>query len=222
MPLRLLALTGFVLLFAASAMAQFGVAKPTPKNADEYLAERAMREAAALTEGVAGREVIKPEDGIDLARAEDRMETALAVYHRLCDDQALPRDQRARNCFAKADMYRRGMGTEQDYRVAKAHYDDACLTGRHVGACMQQAYISQKGRDGQVDLEHARVLYEQACSLKDPGGCAGLGNMMYMGRGGSRDQATAVRLLQDACVAEYEWACTRLIEYGLPSRLDRY
>lgn len=222
MSFRPVILVVLALFVAASASAQFGTPKATPLNADEYLAERALREAARLTEGVAGRDVIRPEDGVDLARAEERMETALAVFERLCRDRALPQDQWARNCFQLGNMYRRGMGTEQDYRVAKTQYDAACLQGRHVGACMQQAYIAQIGSSGDKDLDHARTLYEQACTLDDPGGCAGLGNMMYMGRGGSRDRPTAIRLLQDSCRAEYEWACTRLIEYGLPARLDRF
>lgn len=208
--------------FAATASAQFGKTQPTPKNAEEYFAERAMRDAARLTYGVEGRDVIKPEDGIDLARAEHRMEEALAIYDRLCTDRSLPRDQWARNCFALGDMHRRGSGTEQDYAKAKGHYDSACLDGRHAGACMQQAYISQKGSAGEKDLDHARTLYDRACVLDEPGGCAGLGNMMYMGLGGVRDRPTAVRLMQESCAAEYEWACTRLIEYGLPTRLDRY
>lgn len=217
----------FVLLLLAmtliaSASAQFGKPQPTPKNQDEYMAERAMREASRLTEGVAGRDIIRPEDGVDLARAESRMETALAIYERLCADRSLPQDQWARNCYALGDMHRRGLGTEQDYPIAKQHFDAACLEGRHTGACMQQAYISQKGHAGDVDSEHARALYEKACSLRDPGGCAGLGNMMYMGVGGIRDRSRAVRLLQESCRDEYEWACTRLVEYGLPARLDRY
>ena len=222
MPFRLLALLLISAAFAASAFAQFGKPQPTPKNQDEYLAERAMREASRLTQGVAGRDIIRPSDGVDLARAEERMETALAVYTRLCADRSLPQDQWARNCFARGEMHRRGSGTEQDYAEAKASYDAACLDGRHTGACMQQAYISQKGSAGEIDLDHARVLYDRACSLRDPGGCAGLGNMMYMGLGGTRDRPTAVRLLQDSCADEYQWACTRLVEYGLPTRLDRY
>jgi TPR repeat protein len=222
MIVRLFASLCCAIALTATASAQFGKPEPTPKNADEYFAERAMRDAARLTYGVEGREVIKDADGIDLARAEERMEEALAIYDQLCSDRTLPRDQWARNCFALGDMHRRGSGTEQDYAKAKLLYDAACFDGRHAGACVQQAYISQKDNDGDIDLDHARALYVQACSLNDPGGCAGLGNMMYMGLGGPRDRPRAVRLLQDSCADEYEWACTRLIEYGLPTRLDRY
>jgi len=203
------------------AHAQFGAPKPTPKSADEYFAERALRDAARLTEGVSGREVIKPEDGVDLARAEQRMEAALEVYNRLCTDRTLPRDQWARNCFALGEMYRRGTGTEQDYQRAKTLYDEACFDGDHTGACMQQAFISQKGTGGDVDLPYAWALYDHGCKLDDAAACAGLGNMMYMGRGGRRDQSEAIRLLQESCADEYEWACPRLIEYGLPAPLDR-
>nr|WP_070960100.1 tetratricopeptide repeat protein [Hyphomonas sp. Mor2] len=219
---RFLVILCFGLAFASTASAQFGKPQPTPKNGDEYFAERAMRDAARLTHGVEGREVVKDNDGVNLARAEQRMEQALEIYDRLCSDRTLPQDQWARNCFALGDMYRRGSGTEQNYAKAKASYDAACLEGRHTAACMQQAYISQKGSAGSIDLDHARVLYDHACDLRDPGGCAGLGNMMYMGLGGVRDRSTAVRLLQDSCADGYEWACTRLTEYGLPTRIDRY
>lgn len=215
MLIRHLALLIFAIAFAATASAQFGKPKPTPKNADEYFAERAMRDASRMTFGVEGREVVRAEDGVDLARAEARMEEALEIYERLCADRALPRDQWARNCFSLGEMHRRGTGTVQDYAKARVHYDTACLVGRHTGACMQQAYISQKGEARDKDLDHARALYEQACDLDDPGGCAGLGNMMYAGLGGNRNRTEAAQLLQDSCGDGYQWACTRLTEYGL-------
>ena len=222
MRIRFLTMLCLAIALSTSAWAQFGKSKPTPKNADEYFAERAMRDAARLTEGVLGREVIRESDGVNLERAEARMEEAFEVFDRLCYDRALPQDQWARNCFSLADMHRRGHGTTQDHAAAKTLYDEICFSARHAGACVQQAYISQLGTGGSVDLEHARSLYDRACDLKDPGGCAGLGNMMYMGLGGSRDRSRAVSLLQGACADEFDWACTRLIEYGIPDRIDRY
>jgi len=219
---RSLALLSLSLVLASSAFAQFGKPQPTPKTADEYFAERAMRDASRLTQGVLGRDIIRPEDGVDLQRAESRMEEAIEIFARLCSDRSLPQDQWARNCYSLADMHRRGLGTEQDYAKAETYYNSACFVGRHPGACTQQAYISHKGSGGKTDLEYARSLYGQACRLKDPGGCSGLGNMLFMGIGGPRDRSRAVMLLQDACADEYEWACTRLTEYGQPTRLDRY
>ena len=215
MQFRGLALLMLSLVFAMSAFAQFGKPKPTPKTTEEYFAERALRDASRLTQGVAGRDIIRPSDGIDLQRAESRMDEAFNIYTNLCSDRALPQDQWARNCFALADMYRRGLGTEQDYDLARTHSDAACIEGRHTGACMQQAYISQKGSDGEPDLEHARALYDQACELDDPGGCAGLGNMVYAGLGGPRDRQQGANLLQASCADGYQWGCTRLTEYGL-------
>ena len=212
---RTLALLTLALVFATSSFAQFGKSKPTPKTAEEYFAERAMRDASRLTQGVAGREVIRECYGIVLQRAESRMEEAFAIHDKLCADRTQPRDQWARNCFALADMYRRGLATEQDFAKAKTHYDAACFDGDHAGACIQQAYNSQKGEERYVDLEHARALYTQACELDDPGGCAGRGNLMYAGLGGSRDRIRAANLLQDSCGEGYQWACTRLSEYGL-------
>lgn len=215
MLVRLFALLIAMAMLSSAASAQFGKQKPTPKNADEYFAERAMRDAARLTEGVAGRDIIRSVDGIDLERAEERLDEAFAIYERLCTDRNLPQDQWARNCFALADMYRRGLATEQNYSVARLHYDAACLEGRHTESCIQQAYISQKGPDTEIDVEHARALYQHACDLKEAAGCAGLGNMMYAGIGGSRNRLEAAELLQDSCAEGYQWACTRLSEYGL-------
>ncbi|MEO0449965.1 MAG: tetratricopeptide repeat protein [Pseudomonadota bacterium] len=215
MLIRAFAIFCLSLALSGAAFAQFGKPKPTPKTSDEYFAERAMRDAARLTEGIAGRDIIRPVDGVDLERAEERLEQAFTIYERLCTDRALPQDQWARNCFALADMYRRGLATEQDYPVARQHYDAACLEGRHVESCIQQAYISQKGPDAEIDVEHARALYQHACDLNDPAGCAGLGNMMYAGIGGSRNRLEAAELLQDSCADGYQWACTRLSEYGL-------
>lgn len=215
MPFRGLALLTLSILFALSAAAQFGKAKPTPKSAEEYFAERALRDASRLTQGVAGRDIVRPSDGVDLQRAESRLDQAFEIYTKLCSDRTTPQDQWARNCFSLADMYRRGLGTEQDYDAAKRYYNDACLEGDHAASCIQQAYISQKVSGERADLEHARILYEQACDLKDPAGCAGLGNMMYAGLGGTRDRQRAANLLQDSCAEGYQWACTRLTEYGL-------
>ena len=215
MVFRNLTLCILALVFSASAMAQFGKPKPTPKNAAEYFAERAMRDAARLSQGVGGRDIIRPSDGVDLERAEERMEEAFAIYEQMCEDRTLPRDQWARNCFALGDMHRRGLATEQDFVRARIYYDAACLEGRHTESCIQQAYLSQKGPERQVDLRHARSLYDHACDLKDPAGCAGLGNMMYAGLGGSRNRTQAAQLLQESCSDGYDWACSRLSEYGL-------
>ena len=116
---RTLALLTLALVFATSSFAQFGKSKPTPKTAEEYFAERAMRDASRLTQGVAGRDVIRASDGIDLQRAESRMEEAFAIHDKLCADRTQPRDQWARNCFALADMYRRGLATEFHQHVAQ-------------------------------------------------------------------------------------------------------
>lgn len=220
---RLFACLSLTILLSATASAQFGKPKPTPISAEEYHAERALRDASRLTEGVAGRDIIKPEHGIDLERAQLRFDEAREIYTKLCENRSLPRDQWARNCNTLGDIYRRGMGVAQDYTAARTYYDDACLLGRHVNACMQQAFISQKGRDDdEPDMEHARKLYSFACNLRDPGACAGYGNLLYVGLGGTQDRPRGIRLMQDSCRDGYEWACTRLEEFGLPARINRY
>jgi len=219
--MRFLALIGFFVLFSLSAAAQFGKPKPTPKNAAEYFAERALVDAGRLAEG-SYKDALADSDIAKLERSEARLAEALEGFTALCEDRSLPRDQWARNCFALGHMHRKGQGTEQDYAAAKIHYDAACLEGRHLEACMQQAYTSHKGSAGERDYEHARLLYSSACDLRHAGACAGLGNMLYRGLGGTEDRPKGTRLMQDACRDQYEWACSRLSDYGLPVRIDSF
>ncbi len=120
------------------------------------------------------------------------------------DDQA---------CFSLADMYRRGLGGDQDYRKAADHYRKAC-DGRLAEACSGLAYLMIKGLGMDTDLAGARNLYEQACDYGDVSGCAAYGNMVYTGQGGRKNVAEGTRLLQDACDKDYEWACERLSTLG--------
>jgi len=196
-----------------AAHAQFGKTEPTPLSKDEYYAQRAMSEAGRLSEGVFG-DIITDEDAIDLRRAQIRLDEARTIYTSLCADTDLPLDQRARTCHALADLYRRGLGISQNYELARQHYDWACLTGNHIPACMQQAYTAHTDHDGRTDYAYARKLYDHACQLSHPAGCAGLGNMMMTGLGGKKDRRQGLSLMQEACSSGDSWACQRLITYG--------
>lgn len=209
-------LTVFCLSLFATALpgaAQFGKPAPTPVSSQEYYANRAIVDAGRLSEGVYG-DVVTDSDPVDLRRAQIRFDEAREIYTEMCADTSLPRDQRARTCHALGDIYRRGSGVEQDYAVAKQHFDWACLTGDYADACMQQAYTSHTEHDGTLDFPHARLLYDHACQLGHQAACGGLGNMFYAGLGGPKDRTQGLMLMQNACAAQDSWSCDRLTTYG--------
>ena len=213
-----------ILLLALPAAARFGDDQPTPLSAEELYADRAFSEASRLSAGVGG-DVITKDAIFNLERAQERFDTARIYYQDLCENRELPTDQWARNCYKAADMYRRGLGMAQDYRLARQFYTDACLDGEHVDSCLQQAHLSHIGRDTRdapQDYLLARQLYRRACSLKSPAGCAGLGNMLYRGQGGEQDRTRGSRLLQEACAEGYDWSCERLRVFGLPETLEKF
>lgn len=212
------------LALSLPAAAQFGAPPPTPASPTELYADRAYAEASRLSAGVGG-EVITKEALFDLERSQQRFDEARQYYQAACDDRSQPTDQWTRNCYKVAEMYRRGIGSTQDYRLARKLYLDACRDGDHVDACLQQAHLSHVGRDTREapqNYELARELYTRACDLGDPSGCAGLGNMLYRGQGGEQDRTRGSRLLQRACADDYDWACERLQAFGLPETLEKF
>lgn len=206
-------------LFAlpVAAAAQFGPEPGSPRTAKEIYADRAMKDAASLIR-VTPTDVVSAKDGIDPQRAQTWHDQARVRYGELCRDRRTRADAWSRNCYKLADIYRRGLGVPQDYTRAKTLYTDACIQGDHVAACLQQAYTDHTGNAGEKDWPNARTLYEVACDAGDPSGCAGLGNMLYRGQGGRADRRLGAALIQDACAAEYAWACERLEGFGLPRR----
>ena len=116
-------------------------------------------------------------------------------------------------CFELADMYRKGLGGDQDYKSAADNYRKAC-DGKVAEACSGLAYLTVQGRGMDADTARARQLYDKACDYGDVSGCAAYGNMMYTGEGGSKNVAEGTRLLQESCDEAYEWACERLSTLG--------
>ncbi len=219
---RLIALLACLSLMPLAASAQFGPKPPTPYSPEELYADRLYNEGGRLSSGVPGN-VVTDDSGLDFERAQDRFDESRGLYQTLCDSTEAEQDQWARNCHKVADMYRRGIGVSQDYRLARNLYDRSCLQGDHIVACTQQAYLSHLGRGARrSDMEHARELYDHACGLKDPRGCAGLGNMLYRGQGGDLDRTRGSRLLQQSCASDYDWACERLKGFGIPETLERF
>ena len=204
-------------LLTSPAWAQFGPKPPTPRVAKEIQADRAMTDAAQLHR-TQYTDVVSDKDGIDPDQANRWYTLARDNYTELCADRESATDFWSRNCYKLADIYRRGLGVTQDYDRASTLYTDACLQGRHLEACLQQAYIDHVGNAGAKDWPNARKLYKTACDMGDASGCAGLGNMLYRGQGGSPDRNLGARLLQDACTDEYTWACERIVSYGIPDR----
>ncbi|MEO1643481.1 MAG: tetratricopeptide repeat protein, partial [Pseudomonadota bacterium] len=151
----------------------------------------------------------------------DRMQfwfdQAREVYEPLCADRDARKDLWARNCFRLADMYRRGLGVEQDYERASKLYLAACEKGDNLDACLAQAYIDHSGNGGERNWTRARTLYEAACNQDSAIGCAGLGNMVYRGQGGITNRRRGAQLLRRACKDDYAWACERLEGFGLPA-----
>ncbi|WOR15472.1 tetratricopeptide repeat protein [Hyphomonas sp. FCG-A18] len=217
MIVRIAAFLTASLALTLPALAQFGPPRDTPPTQREIYADRALATGMRFSTGLA-RDVVTADDGVDLDRTEFWFDEALGAYTELCSDKTAPRDFWARNCYKLGDMYRRGLGTPQDYASAEMHFLAACEQGKHIEACLQQAHIDHTGNAGETDWPRARKLYSQACSAKEPSGCAGLGNMLYRGQGGFPDRKRGARLLQDACAADYEWACERIVGYGLTEK----
>ncbi|MEL6829885.1 MAG: tetratricopeptide repeat protein [Pseudomonadota bacterium] len=221
MPWKYLCLSMIVGWISPLAFAQFGpTERETPRSAEEILADRAMTDAALLLQSKQ-RDIITADDGIDIEQAQRWYNTARANYTTLCDDRNAPKDVWVRNCYKLADIYRRGLGVAQDYDLAETLYRETCTVGGLTDACLQQAYIDHTGPTGDQDWSSARELYTIACNRRDMSGCAGLGNMLYRGQGGPIDRDRGARLLQDACAAEYDWACDRLRGFGLTERSFR-
>lgn len=214
---RLILVLSGCLVFASPALAQFGPKPPTPRVAEEIQADRAMIDASQLVR-THYTDVVTDEDGIDPDQANRWYALARGNYSKLCSERDAPSDFWSRNCYKLADIYRRGLGVTQDYRRASELYSDACLQGRHLESCLQQAHIDHVGNAGAKDWPSARKLYQIACEMGDASGCAGLGNMLYRGQGGTPDRNRGASLLQKACADEYAWACDRIEKYGIPER----
>lgn len=116
-------------------------------------------------------------------------------------------------CFRLGDMYRKGLGGAQDYKLSADAYKKAC-NGDHGAGCAGLGYLTSYGRGVDQNPVQARRLYEKSCHLDETSGCAAYGNMLYTGKGGRKDVAEGRRLLQDACDKEYDWACERLTNLG--------
>ena len=215
MIIRIVALFIFFSISSAVATAQFGPPRATPPSADEIFADRALRDAASLSNGQA-KDIVSADDGIDLRQAERWHRAAFDIYQTLCTDRSGPRDVWARNCSKLADMHRRGLATPQNYETAATLYLDACETGLDTNACLQQAYIDHRGADGETNWPRAKELYRIGCDRGDLSACAGLGNMLYRGQAGLADRARGAQLLQESCRGGYDWACERLRGFGLP------
>ncbi|MEM1087108.1 MAG: tetratricopeptide repeat protein [Pseudomonadota bacterium] len=213
---RILACLAIYFGTALAASAQFGPEEPTPKTTQERYAERAIANAGRFS-GASEDFVVDQDDGVDPVRMQFWFDEARGVYATLCADRTGPTDLWSRNCFKLADMYRRGLGVEQDYRKASKLYLSACEQGGDLDACLAQAYIDHSGNGGDRNWGRARTLYETACDQGSPIGCAGLGNMVYRGQGGITNRRRGASLLRQACNDDYAWACERLDGFGLPT-----
>lgn len=202
---------------ALPAAAQFGPKPDTPRSAKEIYADRAMDSAASFLQTVAA-DALTEQDRADPDRANFWYAEALEAYTELCANSDSPRDAWSRNCYKLAGLYLRGQGTAQDYSTASDLLLKSCREGSHTDACLQQAYTDHTGNAGATDWPRARELYGRACDAGAPSGCAGLGNMLYRGQGGSTDRNQGADLLQETCAQGYEWSCERITGFGLTVR----
>ncbi|WP_084394631.1 tetratricopeptide repeat protein [Henriciella pelagia] len=191
-PLAIAAALLVGLSFSVPASAQFGREEIARPDADELYADRAVEKGW--------------------------YDDAIERYQTACKDTSRQTAVWARNCRKLADIYRKGQGVRQDYPRAQSLYHRACFEGDDAVACSQQAHVSFKGNDGDVDLPYARKLYKAACDLGDQTACAGYGSMLYRGQGGPMQRTTGKQYIQNACAAGDEWACERARGFGLPER----
>ncbi|WP_018149529.1 tetratricopeptide repeat protein [Henriciella marina] len=180
------------LAFSPVAAAQFGPERVARPDADELYADRAMKNGW--------------------------YDDALERYGAACEDKSQQREVWARNCRKLGNIYRRGLGIDQDYARAKAIYDEACFDGRDADSCLEQAHVSFKGNDDNQDYEYARRLYKRACDLGDQTGCAAYGSMLYRGQGGMMERDKGKDYIQRACEIGDSWACDRAQGFGFPNR----
>ncbi|MEM9738298.1 MAG: tetratricopeptide repeat protein [Pseudomonadota bacterium] len=124
------------------------------------------------------------------------------------------------DCFRAGDMYRRAMGTEQDYVAAGEAYAAGCDLD-YADACLALANMHFTGQGLAEDFPKARALYEDGCDLNDAVSCAVLGNMMYSGMGGGRDRIMGADLMRRSCLQEVEYACSQVRRYGLSNKGER-
>ena len=118
------------------------------------------------------------------------------------------------SCLSAADAFRIGRGGPQDYARAIGYATQACDRFNTDG-CTVVATIHFEGRQtGEPNYEAARVFYGRACERSDPRGCAGLGNMQYIGLGGARDRRQGIANLRQACAQDFDYACSQLDRYG--------
>ncbi|MEM1150385.1 MAG: tetratricopeptide repeat protein [Pseudomonadota bacterium] len=126
----------------------------------------------------------------------------------------------AYDCYRQGDMYRRALGTEQDYDLAAAAYDRACELG-YGEACRAIANMYFEGRGLALDYPAARTLYASGCDLNDAASCAVLGNMMYAGMGGPRERIEGADHMRRACLQDVAYACEQVRRYGLSNQGER-
>ncbi|MEO0816652.1 MAG: tetratricopeptide repeat protein [Pseudomonadota bacterium] len=150
----------------------------------------------------------------DVAFRLGHMNAAFDIYSARCDEGS------AYDCYRAGDMYRRAMGTEQDYDAAGDAYERSCELG-HGDACLALANMHFNGQGLEQDYPRARELYEAGCDLNDASSCAVLGNMKYVGMGGPRDRIEGAELMRRSCLQEVVYACNQVRRYGLSNNGER-
>lgn len=99
--------------------------------------------------------------------------------------------------FLCGQMYRRGIGTESNDRLALTWYKRAAKQG-HLGGQLACASIYEDGRGTEIDLKRALSWYEQAAKQGSVDAQLKCGYMYYGGRAETRNPKKARRWLEAA------------------------
>ena len=113
-------------------------------------------------------------------------------------------------CAILGGMIQAGVGTPADDARAAQAYQRAC-DAHDAEGCIALGDMLRNGSTAVPrNTPRARAAFETACTAGDPMGCALIGTMLTFGEGGPTDKARGKTLLEKACAASVEAACSIL------------
>lgn len=103
-----------------------------------------------------------------------------------------------------------------DMETTRERFLEACTGADHERACFNVGVMHKDGIGGEIDLIHARWLFNRGCDLGHAGACYNLGHMAMNGQGREGDadprpdDEIARTALQAACSADIIAGCNGL------------
>ncbi len=112
-------------------------------------------------------------------------------------------------CGALAPFLLEGLEVDHDRERAAELFADACERGQDVHCLSAGQIYASTGSDD------ARALsaFEVACDADHGGGCLGLGELLYEGRGTRRDRERAVGVFRRGCELGDEASCRKVADH---------